>query len=85
MHAVAITICIDDQEFQLLPNRELFHDSGIAPDGRWWIAPTPIFIQRLWHNSFGDDLRKRGFRLRYDGHCIGATQHTVIYLPAGEL
>ena len=85
MSKICIVLCKDDQEFQLIPNPKLFNDSGIAPDGRWWIAPTSLFINRLWHNSVGDDLKGRGFRLENNGHCIGAFQPTVIYLPVGEL
>ena len=65
-----------------LRHAEWFHDSGIAPDGKWWIAPTPVFIKQIWQSCAGDDLKKRGFRLGHDGLRVGATQHTVIYLPA---
>ena len=74
-----------DPYLQLLPNAEWFTEGGVTPDGRWWIAPTSLFIEQIWHSSVGDDLKKRGFRLGHDGHHIGATQHTVIYLPVGAL
>ena len=64
-----------------LRHAEWFTDSGITPEGKWWIAPTPLFIEQIWQGSAGDDLKKRGFRLGHDGHRIGATQNTVIYLP----
>lgn len=66
---------------QLPPNTDWFTEGGMTPEGKWWIAPTPSFIKDIWHGCIGDDLRNRGFRLRHDGHHIGAAQHTVIYLP----
>ena len=69
---------------QLLPNAEWFIEGGVTPGGKWWIAPTPIFIEQIWHGCAGDDLKRRGFRLENDGHTVGASQHTVIYLPAGR-
>lgn len=59
-----------------------FTDGGMLPNGELWVAPTPLFIDQIWHGCVGNDLRKRGFRLGHDGDRIGATQHTVIYLPA---
>lgn len=70
---------------QVLPNTEWFTEGGVTPDGKWWIAPTLLFIEQIWQGCAGDALKTRGFRLKNDGHCIGASQHTVIYLPAGEL
>ena len=64
-----------------LRHAEWFHDSGITPEGRWWIAPTALFIEQIWQSCAGDDLKKRGFVLNHDGHTVGATQNTVIYLP----
>lgn len=64
-----------------LRHAEWFHDSGITPEGKWWIAPTSLFIEQIWQSSVGDDLKKRGFVLNHDGHTVGATQKTVIYLP----
>lgn len=84
MHAEHLTPH-SEPHLQLLPDAEWFTDSGIAPDGKWWIAPTCIFLQHIWHSCVGDDLKKRGFRLGHDGHHIGVSQHTVIYLPLGEL
>lgn len=82
MCTIGITLTTDtDQEIQLLPNTELFSDSGIAPDGKWWVAPTDLFIKEIWHSPVGDYFKERGFRLEHDGHRIGSTQHTVIYLP----
>lgn len=46
------------REIQLLPNAALFNDSGIAPDGRWWIAPTSLFIEQIWQGDAGDTLKK---------------------------
>ena len=72
-------------QLQLLPNADWFKEGGVTPEGKWWIAPTRLFIQQIWHSSAGDDLRKRGFRLAHDRHRIGASQPTVIYLPVGAL
>jgi hypothetical protein len=65
----------------MLPNAEWFTEGGVTPDGRWWIVPTSLFIRQIWHGCAGDDLKKRGFHLKYNGHTVGATQNTVIYLP----
>lgn len=80
MHAMYLTTH-DGREVQLAPNAKLFNDGGIAPDGRWWIAPTSLFIEQLWQCATGDYLKKLGFQLGDDGLHIGATQSTVIYLP----
>ncbi|MDE0042662.1 MAG: hypothetical protein OXT74_11550 [Candidatus Poribacteria bacterium] len=69
------------RHLQLLPNTDWFTDGGVTPDGKWWIAPTLLFIEQVWHGCVGDDLRNQGFRLGHDGHRIGATQHIVIYFP----
>ena len=76
---------VSHNHLQLLPNAEWFIEGGVTPEGKWWIAPTPLFIEQIWQGSAGDDLKKRGFVLGQDGHRIGATQHTVIYLPIGRL
>ena len=69
----------------LLPNAEWFTEGGVTPEGKWWIAPTLLFIEQIWQSAAGDDLKKQGFRLGHDGHRIGASQHTVIYLPTTRL
>lgn len=85
MHAEHLTSHTDSPQLQLLPNSDWFAEGGVAPDGQWWVAPTPLFLRQVWHSCVGDDLRKRGFRLRHDGHTLKASQHTVIYLPTGGL
>lgn len=81
MHAENLTPH-NTPRLELRPNTDWFTEGGITPEGKWWVAPTPLFIQQIWHSCVGEDLRKRGFWLGQDGHRIGATQHTVIYLPA---
>lgn len=70
---------------QWLPNADWFAEGGVTPEGEWWIAPTPLFLEQIWQGGAGADLKKRGFVLEHDGHRIGATQHTVIYLPTGRI
>lgn len=72
----------NNPHLELRPNADWFTDGGMLPNGELWVAPTPLFIGQIWHGCVGDDLRKRGFWLGHDGYRIGATQRTVIYLPA---
>ena len=81
MHAESLTPH-NNPHLELRPNVDWFTDGGMLPNGELWVAPTPLFVDQIWHGCVGGDLRKRGFRLGHDGHRIGATQHTVIYLPA---
>lgn len=32
---------------QLLPNAEWFTEGGVTPEGKWWIAPTSLFIEQI--------------------------------------
>ena len=81
MHTEYHTTHNTGPQLQLLPNADWFTEGGVTPEGKWWITPTPLFIEQIWQGCAGDDLKKRGFRLGHDGHRIGATQNTVIYLP----
>ena len=86
MHTESLTTHNTGPQLQVLPNADWFTEGGVTPDGKWWIAPTLLFIQQVWHGCVGNDLKRRGFRLGQDGKRFGASQHTVIYLPeAGDL
>lgn len=81
MHTESLTTHDTGPQLQVLPNADWFTEGGVTPDGKWWIAPTLLFIQQIWHGCVGNDLKRRGFRLGQDGKRFGASQHTVIYLP----
>ena len=49
-----------EHEFKRQPDTPLFSDAGMIPGGDLWVAPTDAFL-KLWENSAGAELRKRGF------------------------
>ena len=74
-----------EHEFQRQhPDTPLFADAGIIPGGDCWVAPTDAFL-KLWESPAGNDLRKQGFRMRYDGKRIGASQDCIVYFTATTL
>ena len=70
-----------EHEFQRQPDTPLFADAGMIPGGDLWVAPTDAFL-KLWESPAGDDLRKRGFRMCYDGKQIGAAQDCIVHFTA---
>ena len=69
-----------EQTFALRPNRVLFSDGGICPNGDSWVEPTEAFL-RVWESPAGVHLKKQGFRMRNDGKQIGASADCIILLP----
>ena len=62
MHAESLATHNTPPQLQLLPNSDWFTEGGVTPDGKWWIAPTLLFIEQVWHGCVGNDLKRRGFR-----------------------
>ena len=70
-----------EHEFGRRLDTPLFSDAGIIPGGDLWVVPTDAFL-KLWESSAGDDLRKCGFRMCWDGRLIGASQDCVVRFTA---
>ena len=68
-------------EFGRHPGTPLFSDGGIIPGGDLWVVPTDAFL-KLWESPAGAELRKRGFRMCWDGRRIGASQDCVVRFTA---
>ena len=70
-----------EHEFQRQPDTPLFFDAGMIPGGDLRIVPTDAFL-KLWESPAGTELRKRGFRMCWDGRRIGASQDCVVRFTA---
>lgn len=73
-----------EHEFERQPDTPLFAEAGMIPGGDCWVAPTDTFL-KLWESPAGEDLKKRGFRMRRDGKQIGASQDCIVYFTAAAL
>lgn len=71
-------------KFKQKPNTPLFAEAGMIPGGECWVVPTDAFL-KLWESPMGDDLRKRGFRMRNDGTRVGASQDCIVAFTAARL
>ena len=68
----------------LRPNKKLFSEGGICPNGESWVVPTAAFL-RVWESPAGVHLKKQGFRMQNDGKQMGASEDRIIILPRHKL
>ena len=73
-----------EHEFERQPDTPLFADADIIPGGDCWVVPTDAFL-KLWESPAGEDLRKQGFWMGYDGKRVGASQDCIVYFTAAAL
>ena len=74
----------EQPKFELRPNKKLFSEGGVSPNGKCWVVPTEAFL-RIWESPAGVHLKKQGFRLQNNGKQMGASEDCIIIVPRNKL